>query len=54
MNYEDKTPGRSESKLWTRRHQLKEMLQAEIGSSTMDLVDALLTVERDLVRREKS
>jgi hypothetical protein len=53
MICEDIIIGRSEKELWTHRHQLKAILQEEIGSSTMDLVDELLTVERELVRREK-
>ncbi len=53
MICEDIILGRSEKELWTHRHQLKAILQEEIGSSTMDLVDELLTVERELVRREK-
>ncbi len=53
MICEDKILKRSEKELWTNRQQLKEMLQEEIGSSTMDLVDELLTVERELVRRKK-
>ena len=53
MICEDKTLSRSEQELWTNRRQLKAMLQEEIGSSTMDLVDELVTVERELVRREK-
>ncbi len=53
MICKDKILKRSEKELWTERHHLKEMLQEEIGSSTMDLVDELLTVERELVRRKK-
>ncbi len=42
----------TEKQLWKRRHELKEHIREEVGSSTMDLIDDLLELELQIERKE--
>lgn len=43
----------SETDLWVARTQIMTALRKEVGSSTMKMINELLTIERWLVRKEK-